>query len=485
MRHQRRRRAGFTLVEMLVATALVLVIMLIISQAFASASKTFTTVRAAGDMQTRLRTGINLARKDLGSDHFGPPYGSARGGPHVSDQRLDQVGWQPPRAGYFEFRQLGDFTPFNPNVASVPEPMNTPGGAGIPDGEGLTSTRATNHRMRFTVRLPEGPGTELFSAQFHPKFTIDPRVNSFINSQSILFTRWAEVTYLLYPMQDDSSVTGFANTKSDGTGLPRYTLRRRVRLLAPTSIDYYEQPANALTIIQQCGQFIDVIPPFIAGPAPDNIKALPQYGPNTIILRMPGPEALNGPDLDYTPNFINPANQPTIVKRLRFPEEVPDPQAYLPEFPVHPTGDDIVMTDVISFDVKAAWFNNPRFEAVRPGSSPACSPAFQPGQPLPIMAFGNMDEPFSDLPFSVLRPGDGRAFDTGKQKLIPWLPPPNQWPVDPADWDQPEAGTTPGFLTVNGTTVPSRINVRAIQIKLRIWDPRAEQARQATIISEV
>src|SRR4051794_35510351 len=113
MQYQCRRRAGFTLVEMLVATALVLVIMLIITQAFASASKTFTTVRAAGDMQTRLRTGINIARKDLGADHFGPPYGSARGGPHLSDQRLDQPGWGPPRAGYFEFRQLGDSTPFN------------------------------------------------------------------------------------------------------------------------------------------------------------------------------------------------------------------------------------------------------------------------------------------------------------------------------------------------------------------------------------
>ena len=44
---------------------------------------------------------------------------------------------------------------------------------------------------------------------------------------------------------------------------------------------------------------------------------------------------------------------------------------------------------------------------------------------------------------------------------------------------------SPGFLSQNQTTVPSRINVRALQIKLRVWDARAEQARQATIISEV
>src|SRR5947209_19795846 len=131
MRYQRRSRAGFTLVEMMVATALVLVIMLIISQAFASASKTFSTMRTAGYMQERLRTGTNALKKDLGADHFGPPYGSALNGPHVSDQRLDRAGYTPPRAGYFSFLQL---------QPSVLEPVGSP--LRITDGEGLTSTRS-------------------------------------------------------------------------------------------------------------------------------------------------------------------------------------------------------------------------------------------------------------------------------------------------------------------------------------------------------
>src|SRR5437899_1994936 len=110
MRIRHAARTGFTLVEMLVATALVLMIMLIISTALGSASKTFTTLRTAGILQERGRTGITILRKDLGSDHFAPPYGSARGGPHLSDQRLDQAGWSTPRAGYFEIRQLPDPT---------------------------------------------------------------------------------------------------------------------------------------------------------------------------------------------------------------------------------------------------------------------------------------------------------------------------------------------------------------------------------------
>ena len=84
MRYQRHSRPAFTIVEMMVATALILVIMLIISQAFASASKTFRTIRAAGDMQAQLREGVTTARRDLAADHFGSPYGSARGGPRVS-----------------------------------------------------------------------------------------------------------------------------------------------------------------------------------------------------------------------------------------------------------------------------------------------------------------------------------------------------------------------------------------------------------------
>jgi prepilin-type N-terminal cleavage/methylation domain-containing protein len=498
MRYQRRSRAGFTLIEMMVATALVLVIMLIITQAFASASKTFTTLRTAGYMQERLRTGINVSRKDLGSDHFAPPYLSNRGGPHVSDQRLDQAGWQPPYRGYFEYRQLGEIT----GGPSVLEPTLNP----RTDGDGLTSTRAVSNRLRFTVRLPDGPATELFTAQFHPTFTGDSRVNAFVNGQSLLYTRWAEITYLLWPMQDSTSPTGFANTKSDGTGLPRYTLRRRVRLLAPASVDYYMQPAQAIQIILACAQYIDVIPPFIAGPAPDSILVQPQYGPNTVILRMPGPEALNAPDVDYTPTFppFN-SNQPTYVKRLKFPEEVPDPTAYLPDYQVHPTGDDIVMTDVLSMDIKAAWFFNPAFDNLVqstypypqfPYPSPPNAPPIQPAltQPPPsnaalvlppssVFAGMNMDEPFWDLQPSLLAPGNARWFDTGKAKLVPFPQ------TDPSDWDNPgtfgPAPQSPGFLTPGTTTVPTRINVRALQIKFRVWDPRAEQARQATIVSEV
>lgn len=440
MQYQRRRRAGFTLVEMMVATALVMVIMLIISQAFASASKTFNTMRTAGYMQERLRGGINVLRKDLSSDHFGPPYTSGRGGPHVSDQRLDQPGWQPPARGYFELRQLPD--PIT-GGSSVREPTLGP----LTDGDGLTSTRAINHGMRFTVRLPDAPASELFAAKFSAFFTRNPLANAFINEQDILYTRWAQVAYFL-TLSPDPTVN---NTRSDGTGLGLYVLRRRVQLMPPQNVDIGPFPqAQAQQILLDCANYAnDVITPYlIATPLP-----------GFVIVRFSGPESLN---------------DVTTVSSLRIP------------FQPHPTGDDIVMVDVLSMDIKAAWFNNPSLNLQSPPSPP---PGGLPGSSPAAtgMAVGNTDEPFDDLPFSVLQPGRGatRCFDTGYQ-------------YDLIDWDSPTPITAAGasgqygFLTnqlgapFGGINpVPLRINVRALQIKLRVWDPRAEQARQATVVTEV
>src|SRR3954453_3766753 len=104
MNHRAARRAGFTLVEMMVATALIMFIMVIIAEALGQGTKTFSTMRTAAQLSERNRAGINIMRKDLWADHFGPPYG-AYGGPHLSDQRLDLTGWRPPFAGYFEIVQ--------------------------------------------------------------------------------------------------------------------------------------------------------------------------------------------------------------------------------------------------------------------------------------------------------------------------------------------------------------------------------------------
>lgn len=58
-----RTRTGFTLVELMVAMALTIFIMLILTQAFVIAIDTFTTLKAIGDTQEILRSGADAVQR--------------------------------------------------------------------------------------------------------------------------------------------------------------------------------------------------------------------------------------------------------------------------------------------------------------------------------------------------------------------------------------------------------------------------------------
>lgn len=59
------RRQGFTLVEVLVAMALIIFIMVILTEAFSAGTGVFRTLKAQGDMQEKLRSVTSLLRDDL------------------------------------------------------------------------------------------------------------------------------------------------------------------------------------------------------------------------------------------------------------------------------------------------------------------------------------------------------------------------------------------------------------------------------------
>src|SRR5262245_8636660 len=91
-----RRRPGFTLVELLVSFALILFIMVILSEAFGAAAKTFRDLKAIGDMNAKLRIVSNMLRRDLAADHF-------EGRKRLSDPNFWSNG--PPTEGYFRIYQ--------------------------------------------------------------------------------------------------------------------------------------------------------------------------------------------------------------------------------------------------------------------------------------------------------------------------------------------------------------------------------------------
>ena len=64
-----RRRSGFTLVEVLVAMALILFIMTILAAAFSAATQTVSDLKSAGDLAERLRGAATVIHRDLEATH--------------------------------------------------------------------------------------------------------------------------------------------------------------------------------------------------------------------------------------------------------------------------------------------------------------------------------------------------------------------------------------------------------------------------------
>jgi len=91
-------RKGFTLVELLVAMALILFIMSIVSVAFVDSTESFRIFRARAELSEKLRFITQTLRADLRANHF-------ENNRRLSDPDFWEVG--PPRAGYLRVEQAG------------------------------------------------------------------------------------------------------------------------------------------------------------------------------------------------------------------------------------------------------------------------------------------------------------------------------------------------------------------------------------------
>ena len=390
MRNIQRLRSGFTLIELLVAATLSMFIMGIIAVAFQKSIDTFRILRSVGQMQEKLKSAQMVLKRDLTSEHFGGTFRPGFGGPYVRDQRLDLSGWTPPDQGYFQIVQ--------------PSPGNWEG----IDSDGLWSTYAVDHSLRFTVKLSGAREQDWFyafpaSGNVFPTPVLnngDPNFNRPDSSNnSGVATRWAEVSYFL-------SSNGF---NANGSAL--YNLYRRQSGLLPTQTPTGGNPSPDLSVIGA--------------------------------------------------NYVSPT-------------DVTNPAFRLPLSPMGGTqlGDDILVSDVLSFEVKVNW---------TPASAGITGPSTNFPTPFNLVPPGNRtvaypegNKPNLDWPFDLLPniAGWGMKFDTMTQNITPV-------PSTPPNWDDPTS-----FQTMNGTP-KLRIRVNTIQIRLRIWDANTQQARQITIVQDI
>jgi prepilin-type N-terminal cleavage/methylation domain-containing protein len=213
-----RFRAGFTLVELMVAMALTIFVMTILTQAFVLSIDTFSGLKGIGDMQESMRAGANVLRYDLSQSHF---EGRRRPSDAVNGTAAFSIAGYQPREGFMAFNAAG--------AGMIPEGQ---------DLDGLPSKRATNQVLQFTSRLKGNQQQSFYSTQvLDPAFfnlqtfyNMNPTVapvnaaaDATLRVPGTLFYRsqWAEIVYFLLPTGTTEEALN-----TTGSGTPLYGLYR-------------------------------------------------------------------------------------------------------------------------------------------------------------------------------------------------------------------------------------------------------------------
>jgi prepilin-type N-terminal cleavage/methylation domain-containing protein len=327
------KRRGFTIVELLVAMALIMFMMAILSEAFSAGLGSFRTMKASADMADRLRSAATVLRRELAADHFD------------GRRRLSQADfWTngPPAEGFFRVYQGSPVGGTYVNEGSDPDE------AALPLPHVLDSYRATDHMLHFTVKFRGNERGDFFSAGnipagstllTSPLFRGERHYQE--NGQTTYRSQWAEVAYFLRQTTD--------TTKG---GTPLYTLFRRQWLLVPDNglLTTPITGANAIPrnyLEMSCNQ-VNV----------GGVNAL--YFNNPRDVTMPGRRmGMN------TPAANNPAD-PNLAGLYTMKDPTNGRNTYPTMGDTDPNyqGSDIILTDVISFEVRLLLNDSTHFETL-------------------------------------------------------------------------------------------------------------------------
>jgi len=400
---------------MLVAIALVIFVMLLLTQAFVAGLGVFQELKAVGDMEDRLRMAATLLKRDLAADHW-------EGRKRLSDPTFFVQG--PPQTGFLRIWQ---------GSAATLEGT---------DGDGLPSYVATDHLLHMMVKLRGNNRQDYFFADISGDTTPSPlnfsgatagaadsryQTTATGTSAGIYACQIAEVAYFLRPMGD------FAN----GTAL--YTLYRRQRLAVPdnTNLNWSSPVSNKWLNTTAAYSEVSCKPnPLSPNPTSGNI-----YFNNPTDLTVPqrrfGMVSASG---TTTGNGGIP-----VRSDFRYPIMAdPLPNPAVPGVDILPgaPGADILLTDVISFEIKILDRTTGSFVDVPYSNAVTGNPLFNGTS------------------------GTQRVFDTWSS-------------VKDDVYDYSTSSADPN------TRIPLQITIPAIKITLRIWDKRSQRTRQVTILQDM
>jgi hypothetical protein len=358
-----RARRGATLVEVMVAAAMLILGMWLLVWLYQQGMASFLQAKGQADLTTGERLVATVMQRDLSCQMFLEEDRKPNRGRRLSDQRTDLAltgGWTPPRGGYFwaRSRPYGNSLP-NGAGGYVNNPNNW---FEAIDTDGFTSSRSTDHALQFTVIVPGGPIHQMLSSEV-PAGT---------------GTQWfgtaAEVTYAL--------VYSGRNTPGPNP-VPLYDLVRRQRLSVTTP---------------------DLAPAFQQAIAAGNAVPAPR-GPDRIdeVMTVSNGQMRTLGDLTL-PVGYNVAGYPAPVR-------LPEAAWAIPSNSLR-AGEDRLMSNVISMEIK---FKGPANQPVGAGAWPSDPNSVVWPRPLRSLTGGqdNPDYPYDFLPYNG-------EFDTFSARVPGW-----------------------------------------------------------------
>ncbi|QEL15438.1 PilW family protein [Limnoglobus roseus] len=418
------RRPGFTLIEVLVAAGLCMLIMAVLAEAFGAGVSTFSLLKSTGELDGRLKTAQTVLRNDLQLPHLEAETGEPV---KVSQLRLDMIGApdrfaRPQPRGFFRIAQEG---------ASTAEGN---------DPDGIPSTRAVNHILQMAVRLPATRQDRVAIAKMPQnnagglsmgEQTRISSVNQFsltnLDSAATRFaSQWYEVSYFLSQQSTGNTVPG-AGT---GTAQQLFSLHRRVRCLLPKEATpptvppiFWRDPVGTMPRIDFTVKNTD--------------PTLGTTGANGMSTRIDA--TTQSATLNSCVDITNPFNRLGGLTSTRGPTGAVDQVAPLGN------GEDIVLSNVLSFEVKASWDD-------RSGGTTVTN----------------------EFPFADLVPVANNTTLAG-QRIY------DTWSTALAGWDS----TTAPAMGQPDNRVPMLIRLKAVQIKIRLYDPKNKLTRQLTLVQDL
>ena len=435
----RNTRNAFTLVELMVAMALIILMLSIMSQAFVIATGTMQGLKEVADMQEKIRPAITLLQRDLGAFHF-------EGIKKLSDPEFWDNG--PPKEGYFMLWQdrANDVAEGATNNVTFSQ-----------------SAALANHMLAFTVKLPgKSPneffessslggafGNTFFNVTGTPAAMTDSNTRRFEKDSSLIHSEWAEVAYFLGPHTVNPD--GYTDGKA-GPALPYYNLYRQQRLVLPS----YNTAGVTLPTPADNAATRDTYSEL-------SFHRYERSSSGATILKFNSPSDLTVPwkrmgNRNYN-QLGNPAGPSLFLEFSNASARV---------------NTDIIATNVISFDVKLLTDDRYDYETlftIFGQAAYGANLAVNNYSPSAVFDTWTTDQGGPAYPFAAVPPNNLPIYDLGTFQNSKWAPSANL--------------ANPSYIPVWNRAKNTGLNIKAVQISLRVWDQKSNTAKMFVIVQKL